>query len=107
MGSIRGYMGNGWGLYGGITLLLNKGWPVLPELAFIKGPEEAGSHGLDSLACITRLGDCARRDSWWGWLASGAGPPAVAFTTITNVCCHNDSHKIDGSTQGKSCFLGN
>lgn len=74
MGSIRGYMGNGWGLDGGITLLLNKGWPVLPELAFIKGPEEAGSHALDGLACFTRLRGCARRDCRRGWLAPTVWP---------------------------------
>ena len=80
-GGMRGYMGNGgewvggiWALYGRPTLLLNKGWPALPKLALIKGPEEAGSHALDGLACFTRLRGCARRDCRRGWLAPTAWP---------------------------------
>ena len=52
--------------------------PLLPELALIEGPKEAGSHALDGLACFARLGACvgagAKRSCWRGHLAPTAGP---------------------------------
>lgn len=50
------------------------GWPLLPEFALIKGPEEAGSHALDGLVCITGLGACGWGHCWRGGLAPHAGP---------------------------------